>query len=166
MLPTPPHAWAGAAEPRGREGGGSGRGGEGEGRGRARARPGELCWLPRRCSRCRAWCPAVHKAWAVAHLGLEPAGLADLTRSWSPADVDECADAGACGEARCQNLPGSYSCLCDEGYAFHAQEKACRGTAPPCVHALQLGTFPTLQRRGGGPAVYAAGFCPRCHLLH
>uniref|UniRef100_A0A8C9A3B9 Growth arrest specific 6 n=1 Tax=Prolemur simus TaxID=1328070 RepID=A0A8C9A3B9_PROSS len=40
--------------------------------------------------------------------------------------VDECADEGACGEARCGNLPGSYSCLCDEGYAYSSQERACR----------------------------------------
>ncbi|XP_053074225.1 growth arrest-specific protein 6 isoform X3 [Acinonyx jubatus] len=41
-------------------------------------------------------------------------------------DVDECADGRACGEARCSNLPGSYACLCDEGYAFSPQEKACQ----------------------------------------
>ena len=45
-----------------------------------------------------------------------------------PADVDECVDAGACGAARCQNLPGSYSCVCDEGYVFSSQEKGCQGT--------------------------------------
>ncbi|XP_023378673.1 growth arrest-specific protein 6 [Pteropus vampyrus] len=48
------------------------------------------------------------------------------TRSSSAQDVDECADADACGEARCRNLPGSYSCLCDEGYEFNSQEKACQ----------------------------------------
>ncbi|XP_057162908.1 growth arrest-specific protein 6 isoform X2 [Ursus arctos] len=41
-------------------------------------------------------------------------------------DVDECANGDACGEARCRNLPGSYSCLCDEGYAFSSQEKTCQ----------------------------------------
>lgn len=46
------------------------------------------------------------------------------------ADIDECADPDACGEARCKNLPGSYSCLCDEGYEFSSQDKACRGTHP------------------------------------
>lgn len=62
------------------------------------------------------------------------------------ADIDECADADACGEARCRNLPGSYSCLCDEGYAFSSQEKACRGTHPSrcrhrthtCIHMRAL----------------------------
>ncbi|XP_011913549.1 PREDICTED: growth arrest-specific protein 6 isoform X3 [Cercocebus atys] len=41
-------------------------------------------------------------------------------------DIDECADSEACGEARCKNLPGSYSCLCDKGFAYSSQEKACR----------------------------------------
>lgn len=51
------------------------------------------------------------------------------------ADVDECADTDACGEARCRNLPGSYSCLCDEGYEFNSQEKACQGTHPQLMQA-------------------------------
>ncbi|XP_073068393.1 growth arrest-specific protein 6 isoform X3 [Manis javanica] len=42
------------------------------------------------------------------------------------ADIDECVDTGACGEARCRNLPGSYSCLCDAGYAFSPRERACQ----------------------------------------
>ncbi|XP_022358685.1 growth arrest-specific protein 6 isoform X2 [Enhydra lutris kenyoni] len=41
-------------------------------------------------------------------------------------NVDECADGGACGEAHCKNLPGSYSCVCDEGYVFSSPDKACR----------------------------------------
>ena len=52
----------------------------------------------------------------------------DLMQLVFPADVDECVDAGACGAARCQNLPGSYSCVCDEGYVFSSQEKGCQGT--------------------------------------
>lgn len=55
-------------------------------------------------------------------------------------DVDECTDADACGEARCKNLPGSYSCLCDEGYEFSSQEKACRGTHPQLPWALHTYT--------------------------
>uniref|UniRef100_A0A2K5BZZ3 Growth arrest specific 6 n=1 Tax=Aotus nancymaae TaxID=37293 RepID=A0A2K5BZZ3_AOTNA len=42
-------------------------------------------------------------------------------------DIDECVEAEACGEARCQNMPGSYSCLCDEGFAYSSREKR---TAP------------------------------------
>ena len=56
------------------------------------------------------------------------------------ADIDECADADACGEARCKNLPGSYSCLCDEGYEFSSQDKACRGTLPQPLQALPTHT--------------------------
>lgn len=44
--------------------------------------------------------------------------------------MDECADASTCGDARCRNLPGSFSCLCDVGYAFSPQDKACRGATP------------------------------------
>lgn len=61
------------------------------------------------------------------------------TQLWNSgffADIDECADADACGEAHCRNLPGSYSCLCDEGYAFSSQEKACRGTCPQLPQVL------------------------------
>lgn len=69
----------------------------------------------------------------MAHTAAPP--LPTRRQPWSRAlvslaDVDECANGAACGEARCQNLPGSYSCLCDEGYAFSSQEKACRGTPP------------------------------------
>lgn len=54
------------------------------------------------------------------------------------ADIDECADLEACGEARCKNLPGSYSCLCDEGFAYSSQEKACRGTHATRSPSLSL----------------------------
>lgn len=80
---------------------------------------------------------AVHSGSAlVAEAGcILPVNLDTAVVSGLFADIDECADADACGEARCRNLPGSYSCLCDEGYAFSSQEKACRGTHPSrCRH--------------------------------
>lgn len=74
--------------------------------------------------RLPAWLAASHFGPAASRPG------GPETQLVFPADLDECADAGACGEAQCQNLPGSYSCLCDEGYAFSSQEKSCRGARP------------------------------------
>uniref|UniRef100_A0A2K6K3G1 Growth arrest specific 6 n=1 Tax=Rhinopithecus bieti TaxID=61621 RepID=A0A2K6K3G1_RHIBE len=77
-----------------------------------------LCWkrhVPQTWWEASPWEPQERKR----HTGSE---------SWPVllADIDECADSEACGEARCKNLPGSYSCLCDKGFAYSSQEKACR----------------------------------------
>lgn len=70
-------------------------------------------------------------------------------------DVDECTDADACGEARCKNLLGSYSCLCDEGYEFISQEKACRGTRPQLPWAPHTYTY-----------THARHTCEHVHSVH
>merc|ERR1711981_584925 len=39
-------------------------------------------------------------------------------------DVDECSQ-NICGSANCENLAGSFSCSCDDGYIFDAENKSC-----------------------------------------
>ncbi|XP_075234347.1 putative vitellogenin receptor yl isoform X2 [Lycorma delicatula] len=40
-------------------------------------------------------------------------------------DVDECQEFGKCYQ-KCQNLPGSYNCLCDPGYALQRDRRRCK----------------------------------------
>lgn len=54
------------------------------------------------------------------------------------ADIDECANSNTCGDARCKNLPGSYSCLCDKGYTYSSQEKTCQGTHAAATQVTSL----------------------------
>nr|XP_021523571.1 growth arrest-specific protein 6 [Aotus nancymaae] len=86
-------------------------------------------------------------------------------------DIDECVEAEACGEARCQNMPGSYSCLCDEGFAYSSREKACRGThasrppstsLPLCLVVASSTTVPphTCTHRHACPLVHANDILP------
>lgn len=45
------------------------------------------------------------------------------------ADVDECRNRSFCGShAVCQNLPGSFQCLCDQGYEGARDGRHCVGT--------------------------------------
>ena len=45
------------------------------------------------------------------------------------ADVDECRNRSFCGaHAVCQNLPGSFQCLCDQGYEGARDGRHCVGT--------------------------------------
>lgn len=44
-------------------------------------------------------------------------------------DVDECRNRSFCGaHAVCQNLPGSFQCLCDQGYEGARDGRHCVGT--------------------------------------
>lgn len=50
-----------------------------------------------------------------------------LTTICSPADINECADnPGTCGPGTCQNLDGSYRCICPNGY--YVVDEKCEGT--------------------------------------
>jgi len=41
-------------------------------------------------------------------------------------DIDECAAPDMnCNPGDCTNLPGSYTCICDKGYAFNEENKSC-----------------------------------------
>lgn len=54
------------------------------------------------------------------------------------ADIDECTDSDTCGDARCKNLPGSYSCLCDKGYTYSSKEKTCQGIRATATQVTSL----------------------------
>ncbi|KFW88272.1 Vitamin K-dependent protein S, partial [Manacus vitellinus] len=42
-------------------------------------------------------------------------------------DINECEDFnGGCSQ-RCSNLPGSYRCLCEDGYFMHSNKRDCGG---------------------------------------
>ncbi|KAF1676157.1 PROS protein, partial [Pygoscelis papua] len=42
-------------------------------------------------------------------------------------DINECEDLnGGCSQ-RCSNLPGSYRCLCEDGYFMHSNKWDCGG---------------------------------------
>lgn len=42
-------------------------------------------------------------------------------------DINECEDLnGGCSQ-RCSNLPGSYRCLCEDGYFMHSNKRDCGG---------------------------------------
>ncbi|NXP04472.1 PROS protein, partial [Thinocorus orbignyianus] len=54
-------------------------------------------------------------------------------------DINECEDLnGGCSQ-RCSNLPGSYRCLCEDGYFMHSNKRDCGGRKP---------SFPQLCTRG------------------
>ena len=40
--------------------------------------------------------------------------------------MDECANGEANCEQKCVNIPGSYQCICDRGFALDADGKACQ----------------------------------------
>ncbi|NXW61397.1 PROS protein, partial [Eurystomus gularis] len=46
-------------------------------------------------------------------------------------DINECEDLnGGCSQ-RCSNLPGSYRCLCEDGYFMHSNKRDCGGRKTP-----------------------------------
>ncbi len=53
--------------------------------------------------------------------------LQDLSLSLSLSDVNECQKRGVCLNGRCENLAGSYRCLCNEGFLPETDSKVCRG---------------------------------------
>ena len=43
-------------------------------------------------------------------------------------DINECEENNICGNvAKCENMPGTYKCVCPEGYAFNMENKKCFG---------------------------------------
>lgn len=65
--------------------------------------------------------------------------IAIFLQSTQIPDVDECAlDSEACGcdpalsencTARCENLFGSFQCVCPDGYSFEPESQTCEGKA-------------------------------------
>lgn len=50
-----------------------------------------------------------------------------------PTDIDECSqDPGLClPHGACENLQGSYVCVCDEGFTPTQDQHGCEGECPP-----------------------------------
>ena len=42
-------------------------------------------------------------------------------------DIDECEEEDQCGQGRCENLPGSFGCDCNEGYTATPDGRNCMG---------------------------------------
>lgn len=43
-------------------------------------------------------------------------------------DINECEKNNICGNvAKCENMPGTYKCVCPKGYAFNMEKKNCFG---------------------------------------
>lgn len=70
----------------------------------------------------------------------------------SPPDVDECADGSACGRhAVCQNVAGTYVCVCDAGFTAAPDGNSCEGMWPcrpmrgvwPCAMCVCVCVFQT-----------------------
>uniref|UniRef100_A0A8C9L4M6 Vitamin K-dependent protein S n=1 Tax=Pavo cristatus TaxID=9049 RepID=A0A8C9L4M6_PAVCR len=55
-------------------------------------------------------------------------------------DINECEDFnGGCSQ-RCSNLPGSYRCLCEDGYFMHSNKRDCRDINECALHPNICGT--------------------------
>lgn len=75
--------------------------------------------------------------------------------SRSLADINECANKTVCGEhAFCQNLIGTYQCMCDQGYEATGDGRGCVGGCPSGADPRSV--FFLIQ----GPPQYLMGTIP------
>ena len=51
-----------------------------------------------------------------------------LTSTSSSADIDECNFQNICVFGQCQNIPGMFRCVCDDGYELDRSGGNCTGT--------------------------------------
>lgn len=51
-------------------------------------------------------------------------------------DINECLKPAICPNGRCENLPGTYRCLCNEGFLPTADSKGCRGESKDTAATL------------------------------
>lgn len=78
-------------------------------------------------------------------------------------DIDECSqDPGLClPHGACENLQGSYTCICDEGFTPTQDQRGCEGECPPgsssgcttsvsCSFGAEMDSGPTLWNLGNG----------------
>lgn len=66
------------------------------------------------------------RLWMCDIVMLKPALHLSLLRDSQ--DINECQKPGICPNGRCENLPGTYRCLCNEGFLPSADSKGCSGT--------------------------------------
>ena len=50
----------------------------------------------------------------------------DYSNMYFCIDINECSGFNGCSHI-CENLPGTYRCLCPEGYIIGADERECEG---------------------------------------
>ena len=50
----------------------------------------------------------------------------DYSNMYFCIDINECSGFDGCSHI-CENLPGTYRCLCPEGYIIGADERECEG---------------------------------------
>lgn len=50
-------------------------------------------------------------------------------------DIDECVEADPCFRGKCLNLPGSYTCVCSQGFRLNDNKTDCQGES--CNHTHQ-----------------------------
>uniref|UniRef100_A0A8C4UN23 Vitamin K-dependent protein S n=1 Tax=Falco tinnunculus TaxID=100819 RepID=A0A8C4UN23_FALTI len=75
-------------------------------------------------------CLASYRAGIFRVTAVTPDSPADLRACVN--DINECEDSnGGCSQ-RCSNLPGSYRCLCEDGYFMHTNKRDC-GDINECV---------------------------------
>lgn len=67
----------------------------------------------------------VNKAWIPQVPSCNPYNKPILT-FFSP-DINECLKPGMCPNGHCENLPGTYRCLCNEGFLPSSDSKGCSG---------------------------------------
>lgn len=65
-------------------------------------------------------------------------------------DIDECGIMhGVCGDGECQNLPGTFTCKCKEGYETSQLMQVCMGNITLLDRKVYLHTSAACLRREG-----------------
>ena len=56
-------------------------------------------------------------------------------------DVDECDDGNGGCSHNCTNIPGSYTCSCEEGYELLEDQQTCTGNGLKCDYVYILHAY-------------------------
>ncbi|NXL36773.1 PROS protein, partial [Glaucidium brasilianum] len=71
-------------------------------------------------------------------------------------DINECEDLnGGCSQ-RCSNLPGSYRCLCEDGYFMHSNKRDCGGRKSRMPNKRVRGNLVVAEGNEGVSCKYAS----------
>uniref|UniRef100_A0A8V0Y7C6 Latent transforming growth factor beta binding protein 4 n=1 Tax=Gallus gallus TaxID=9031 RepID=A0A8V0Y7C6_CHICK len=108
-------------------------------------RGGGAAWGVHECQPCN---PGMRDAPAV-----EPCPKGFRRANGSCVDVDECREGGLCQNGVCSNSPGSFACLCHEGFILDSSRSSCIShqvlseAKAPCFRVLRDGrcALPTLR---------------------